>query len=98
MNDNDTGNKRAGAHAVDQQRNAKDAVDRERGPSDRMRMPHERDESSTENARPDDKAEVQRETMKRARKDIESPQQDTDCRSQPNASPDCPQGDPGKRP
>jgi hypothetical protein len=98
MNDNDTGKKRADARAVDQQRDAKDAVDRERGPSDRMRMPHERDESATENAGVDDKADVQRDTMKRAREDIESAQQDTDCRSQPNASPDCPQGNPGKRP
>ena len=98
MNDNDTSKKRADARAVDQQRDAKDALDRERGPSDRMRMPHERDESSTENARIDDKAGVQRETMARARKDIESKQQDTDCRSQPNASPDCPHGEPGMRP
>jgi len=81
---------RAGASCVDQQRDADDALQRERGPSDRMRMPHERDESPVQNAASADKTPGQRETMERARRDIESGKQDTDCHSQPNASPACP--------
>ncbi len=81
---------RAAASGVDQQRDADDAMLRERGPSDRMRMPHERDESPTQNAAHNDKTPGQRETMERARRDIESGKQDTDCHSQPNASPACP--------
>ncbi len=81
---------RADASAVDQQRDAGDALDRERGTSDRMRMPHERDQSATQNASLEQKSRGQRDTIERARRDIDSGQQDTDCRSQPNASPACP--------
>jgi len=88
---------RAGARAVDQQRDAADALHREHGTSDRMRMPHERDESAVENAQLSEKSPEQRDIIARARKDLESGQQDTDCRSQPNDSPACP-GDGGKRP
>ena len=81
---------RADASAVDQQRDAGDALDRERSTSDRMRMPHERDQSATQNASLEQKSRGQRDTIERARRDIDSGQQDTDCRSQPNASPACP--------
>lgn len=87
----------ADPRAVDQQHDGADALDRERGSSDRMRMPHERDESAGENADPRDKLAEQRDEMERARRDLESGQQDTDCRSQPNASPGCPPSE-GKRP
>ncbi len=92
-----TNTPRADERAVDQQHDGADALDREHGTSDRMRMPHERDESASQNANDEDKSADQRETIARARRDLESGQQDTDCRSQPNASPACP-GTGGHRP
>jgi hypothetical protein len=50
---------------------------------DRLRMPHERDESATQADDPDRLDPVQAEQMEQARRDTESEQQNTDCRSQP---------------
>lgn len=44
-----------------------------------MREPHERDESSTDAMKKDELAPVQADQMEQARRDLESPQQDTDC-------------------
>jgi hypothetical protein len=49
----------------------------------RMRMPHERDESSTHAEHEGQLEPVQSEQMEQARQDLESEQQDTDCRSLP---------------
>jgi hypothetical protein len=60
---------------------------------DDLRQPNERDASSTDAARADGLAPVQRDQMERARRDVEGPGRDTDCRSMPNGSTDCAQPD-----
>jgi hypothetical protein len=50
---------------------------------DRLRMPHERDESATQAADSDSLDPVQAEQMEQARIDKEGAQQNTDCRSLP---------------
>jgi hypothetical protein len=57
-----------------------------------MKMPHERDESAANAKNHDELEPVQAEQMEQARQDLESGQQDTDCRSTP-VQPDtaCPQ-------
>jgi hypothetical protein len=72
------------ARAVDQQRDAPDALDRERRRSERMRMPHERDESpahSTGGATP-----AQDEVIGQAAEDLARGLRDTDCRGQSDAA------------
>jgi hypothetical protein len=74
----------ADAQAVDQQHDAPDALRREHGASDRMRMPHERDEApasagaSTSGRMPD-----QGEVMGQAADDLARGLRDTDCRGEP---------------
>ena len=75
----------ADAEAVDQQRDADDALYRERGPADRMRMPHERDESATA-ATAGGKAPAQKEVMGQAAQDLAHGMRDTDCRNQPRSA------------
>ncbi|HZP86510.1 MAG TPA: hypothetical protein VFB54_06795 [Burkholderiales bacterium] len=75
-------NRHAENKAVDQQHDTDNALDREHGRSDRMRMPHERDEAAVSNAT-DAKIFTQREVMRQAHDDIVSGQQDTDCRNMP---------------
>jgi hypothetical protein len=48
-----------------------------------LRMPHERDESSAHAADSEKLEPVQAEQMEQARQDLESGQQDTDCRASP---------------
>jgi hypothetical protein len=48
-----------------------------------MKMPHERDESSSDAKEKKDLEPVQSEQMEQARKDMEGPQQDTDCYAMP---------------
>jgi hypothetical protein len=67
--------------AVDQQHDGRDALYRERGPSDRMRMPHERDESAAA-ATAGGKAPAQGEVIGQAHEDLASGQQDTDLRGE----------------
>lgn len=55
-----------------------------------MPMPHERDESATENARPEQKPAVQKEVIGQAQRDIDRGLEDTDCHGQPSLSPSCP--------
>ena len=68
--------------AVDQQRDAEDGLHRERGPSDRMRMPHERDESAVTSTT-GGKAPAQEEVIGQAADDLARGLRDTDCRGQP---------------
>jgi hypothetical protein len=87
----------ADARAVDQQHDSADALYRERGPSDRMRMPHERDESAT--AAPAAKTPEQEAVIGQAAEDLERGLRDTDCRAQPpGAGSACPQITRGSRP
>ena len=81
----------ADAHGVDQQRDADDALNRERGPSERMRLPHERDESAAA-ATSGEKMPDQQAVIGQAAADLAHGMRDTDCRNQPPAvdSP-CPQ-------
>jgi hypothetical protein len=74
----------AAGQAVDQQRDAADALHRERGPSHRMRMPHERDESAAA-AASGSKSPAQEEMMGQAAEDLAHGLRDTDCRGQPRA-------------
>jgi hypothetical protein len=88
----------ADARAVDQQHDSADAVYRERGPSDRMRMPHERDESATA-ATSGRQTPAQEEVIGQAAEDLERGLRDTDCRGQPpEAGGPCPQPAPASRP
>jgi hypothetical protein len=48
-----------------------------------LRQPNDRDEASTDAGRIEELAPVQRDQMERARRDAESGQRDTDCRSMP---------------
>lgn len=58
-----------------------------------LRLPHERDESSTDVQRTDQIAPVQADQMEQARQDMEGPQQDTDCRARPQSTDSaCPPG------
>jgi hypothetical protein len=77
----------ADAQAVDQQHDAPDALYRERGRSDRMRMPHERDETAARSAAPETSG--QDPVIGQAAEDLERGLRDTDCRGQP-ADPDAP--------
>jgi hypothetical protein len=96
----DTVRRRKGVagQAVDQQRDAEDGLYRERGPSDRMRMPHERDESAVD-ATAGGKAPAQEEVIGQAADDLARGLRDTDCRGQPRGerSP-CPGADVAARP
>jgi hypothetical protein len=88
----------ADARAVDQQHDSADALYRERGPSDRMRMPHERDESATA-ATSAAKTPEQEAVIGQAAEDLERGLRDTDCRAQPpGAGSACPQITRGSRP
>jgi hypothetical protein len=58
-------------------------------PGSELRQPNERDESSSDAARSEALAPVQREQMEAARLDAEGPGRDTDCRSVPSRSPEC---------
>lgn len=79
-----------GSRSVDQQRDAPDGVMRERGPSDRMRLPHERDESTSADSTAAGKTPRQGELIERAGEDLASGQQDTDCRNRAPGQADCP--------
>lgn len=64
--------------------------------SEDLRQPDDRDESSSDAARAESLAPVQRDQMTRAQRDAEGPGQDTDCRRVPSGSEACtPPGDPG---
>ncbi|MCW5621919.1 MAG: hypothetical protein KIS79_12505 [Burkholderiales bacterium] len=80
----------ADARPARRRRDAPNAPERGGGPSGRMPMPHERDESATENAHPEHKPAVQKEVIDQAQRDIDSGLEDTDCRGQPSLSPNCP--------
>lgn len=67
--------------------------DRRRAGDADTRLPHERDESSTDADDRDELAPVQAEQMQQALEDETSERQDTDCRSQPP-----PEGSPCPRP
>lgn len=69
----------ADARAVDQQRDGEDALYRERQGSDRMRMPHERDESSTA-ATAGAKSPAHQEVIGQAARDLANGLVDTDLR------------------
>jgi hypothetical protein len=71
----------ADARGVDQQHEGADALSRERGASDRMRMPHERDQSA--GATGQSQTSAQHEVIGQAAADLEHGLQDTDCRNQP---------------
>jgi hypothetical protein len=74
---------RAQARAVDQQHDAGDALNRETRPSDRMRMPHERDEVPSGS---DDHAPAHKEVIGQAARDLANGLRDTDCRGQAPAA------------
>jgi hypothetical protein len=76
----------AGALAVDQQRDTRDGMDSERGVSQRMRMPHERDESAAGSAGSTRALPAQAGLLKQAHRDLARGLQDTDCRAIPNVS------------
>lgn len=76
--------------SVDQQRDAPDGVIRERGPSDRMRLPHERDEAAASTGSASGKTPAQDDKIERAGEDLASGQQDTDCRNRAPGQADCP--------
>jgi hypothetical protein len=90
--------KEVAGQAVDQQRDAEDGLYRERAASDRMRMPHERDESAV-TATTGSKAPAQEEVIGQAADDLARGLRDTDCRGQPRGerSP-CPSPDAAPRP
>jgi hypothetical protein len=69
----------ADARAVDQQHDGEDAVYRERKASDRMRMPHERDESSTAPTA-GGKSPAHEEVIGQAARDLANGLVDTDLR------------------
>jgi hypothetical protein len=77
----------ADAVAVDQQRDAPDGIERGRGPSDRMRLPHERDESPRQAADPARAPAGSREKIEQAARDIERGLVDTERRGTPNDVP-----------
>ncbi len=86
------------AVGVDQQRDSPDGIERGRGPSDRMRLPHERDESplagagrAGEPARSSDSTAV----IEQAARDVERGLVDTERRGTPNDLPG-PQRERGK--
>jgi hypothetical protein len=74
----------AQAQAVDQQHDAPDALYRERGRSDRMRMPHERDQAVGVPGKSDTHP-TQAEVIGQAAEDLARGLRDTDCRGQPGA-------------
>lgn len=83
--ENKDAGKRADAFAVDQQHDAPDALYREHGASERMRMPHERDESASADsggANGSEQSPEQSEVIGQARDDLARGLQDTDCRGQ----------------
>ena len=84
----------ADAVGVDQQRDAPDGIERGRGPSDRMRLPHERDESPLQGADP---SRAPAEVIKQAARDIARGLVDTERRGTPNDVPG-PKGRGRKRP
>ena len=71
------------AVGVDQQRDAPDGIERGRGRSDRMRLPHERDESPLPGGRPAAPTKV----GTQAARDIERGLVDTERRGIPNDLP-----------
>ena len=56
-----------------------------------LRQPNDRDESSTDADRPGEIAPVQKAQMETARRDAESPAQDTDCHNVPSEAGGCAQ-------
>jgi hypothetical protein len=65
-----------------------------RAGSENLPLPHERDESSTDAMNEGELNPVQAEQMEQARRDMESDQQNTDCRSMPQPEGSaCPQPD-----
>ena len=72
----------ADAVGVDQQRDASDGIERGRGPSDRMRLPHERDASPLQGA-----GVGPSEVIKQAARDIARGLVDTERRGTPNDVP-----------
>ena len=72
----------ADAVGVDQQRDAPDGIERGRGPSDRMRLPHERDESPLQGAERKPNAVIEQ-----AARDIARGLVDTERRGTPNDVP-----------
>jgi hypothetical protein len=71
---------------MDQQRDAGDGMSRERGPSTRMRMPHERDESAAGSAGNARAIPSQARLLGQAHRDLERGLQDTDCRGVPDSA------------
>ena len=77
----------ADAVGVDQQRDAPGGIERGRGPSDRMRLPHERDESPRQAAGPARAPAGSKEKIEQAARDIERGLVDTERRGTPNDVP-----------
>lgn len=76
--------------AVDRRGEAPDGVIGELGSSERMPLPHERDESAATNSAASTKTPEQGEVIGRAGADLASGQQDTDCRNRAPGQADCP--------
>ena len=76
-----------GAVGVDQLRDAPDGIERGRGRSDRMRLPHERDQSPLQDADPAVEPTGPTEVVKQAARDVARGLVDTERRGTPNDLP-----------